>query len=306
MKIAIIGPGALGTLFAGLLVRAEQEVWLIDHKPARAREIQRNGLKIVGNSRLTVDDSRFRVTVKPKEIGVPDLVIVLVKVYDTLNAVKKIKPVVGKNTLVLSLQNGLGNLELLATEFGKEKVLGGTTAMGAMLLAPGKVRHAGVGKTIIGSICVGVDLSTRLNEIVRVFNQSKIPTQITQDLESTIWSKLVLNSAVNPLAVITRERNGKLIKDKWLRYLLCGTVQESYRVARAKKIKLAYSDPQKKVIEICRATATNVNSMLQDILSHRKTEIDYINGAIVKEAKKLGVFAPINAILWQLVKSVNK
>lgn len=311
MKIAIIGPGALGTLFAGLLARSGQEVWLIDHNPSRARKIQHSGLKIVGSSRFVVHSKEFKITVEPKNIVCPDLVIVLVKAYDTLNAAKKIKPIVGKNTIIMTLQNGLGNLEVLAKVFGKEKVLGGITAYGATLLGPGKVRHAGVGKTVIGWYSGTPEIRNsrtcelrNLRTIVQIFNQAKIPTEITANLESVIWSKLVLNSAVNPLAAITRKRNGELIQDKWLRMMLCATVCESAEAAKAKGIRLAYSDPQKKVLEVCHATKYNMNSMLQDVLSHKTTEIEYINGKIVSEAKKLGIPVPLNTILIQLVKEI--
>jgi len=328
MKIVIVGAGAMGTLFTAFLAKKisysgasrtrektflPDEVILLDKHPQRVKIIERKGIKVTGVSRLQVTGRRFQVTSEPKEIGVADLVIIFVKAYDTEEVAKKIKPVVGRDTYLLTLQNGLNNLETLSKFFDKEKILGGTTGQGVTYLGPGEVFHAGRGETIIGAMskesrpCVQErdKLRAKSEEISEIFNRAGIETKITDNLESAIWSKLVLNSAINPLAALSRRKNGELIKEKKLKNLLCAVAQETSKIAQAKGIKLLYPNPEKKVVESCQATAKNVNSMLQDVLNGKRTEIDFINGAIVREGRKIGQPTPLNEICWILVKSLK-
>ncbi len=334
MKIVIVGAGAMGTLFTAFLTRANErvsrpatiqptviqptvsqpyEVILIDKYPDRVRVIRKKGIEVTGSSKFKIpfgpssgrgQSSKFKVTSEPKEIGLADLIIIFVKAYDTAEAAKKIKPIIGKNTYILTLQNGLNNLKTLSKFFDQKKILAGTTGQGATYLGPGEVFHAGKGETIIGVESREQRVASK--EIAQIFNRAGIETKITNNLESAIWSKLVLNSAINPLAALTRRKNGELIKDKNLKNLLCAVAEETSKVAQAKGIRLLYSNPKKKVIESCKKTAGNVNSMLQDILKGKRTEIDYLNGAIVKEARKIRMDAPLNRILWILVKSLEK
>jgi len=301
MKIVIVGAGAMGTLFTAFLARTGEEVHLLDKHPERVKIIKRKGIKVSGASRLEVPGSKLQVTSKSEKIGIADLIIIFVKAYATADVAEKIRPLVGKNTSILTLQNGLNNINALIKFFGKEEIFGGTTAQGATYLGAGEVFHAGKGETIIGAM--SREQRTKSEKISKIFNRAGIETKVTDNLESAIWSKLVLNSAINPLAALTRRKNGDLVKEKNLCNLLCVIALETSKVAQAKGIKLLYSNPERKVIESCQKTAENINSMLQDILQNKRTEIDFLNGAIVKEAKKVKVDAPLNQILWILVKS---
>lgn len=339
MKICIVGAGAMGTLFTAFLARGmnrsgsyrarrktrePEEVILLDKHSERVGTIQKKGIRIRGSSEFRVSacvetsadkqSSAFKITCEPEEIGIVDLVIVFVKAYDTARAARKIKSLVSKNTIVLSLQNGLNNLETLSRIFGEDRIVGGTTAQGATYLGPGEVYHAGKGETILGAMSREQRPARRSlggggaksREISKIFNQAGIETKITDNLESAIWSKLVLNSAINPLAALTRRKNGDLVKEKNLSNLLSAVAEETGRVAQAKGIKLLYSNPKNKVIESCVKTAQNTNSMLQDVLQNKQTEIDYLNGAIVSEGRKVSQPTPLNEICWVLVKSLEK
>lgn len=302
MKIAVIGPGAMGCLVSGFLKhKTREDVWLYDKFAERAGQIRNNSLKIEsGNNTLQV---KMNVTADAKEIGVSDLVIICVKSYSTEDACKDIKPMVGENTLVATLQNGIGNVQILNDYFGAEKVVAGVTNHGATLLGIGHVRHAGKGDTIIGKADGG--LSRAMKEISAVLEKAGFDTKISKDINSVIWSKLIINVGINALTAITRLNNGRLTEYEESRALLRSAVQEAAKIVKRKRIKLAYDDPIQKVESVCKATGTNISSMLQDVLNKKKTEIDFINGAIVRQGKSLGIPAPVNEVLTNLVKTIE-
>jgi 2-dehydropantoate 2-reductase len=303
MKIAVVGPGAMGCLFAAKLARSKgkPDVWLLDKNARRAKKICRTGITVEGllNFRWGV-----RTTVSAAQIGRCDLVILFTKSYDTAPALRSIGPLLAEETRVLTLQNGLGNLEMIVKKVGKERALGGATAHGATLLAVGKVRHAGKGETVIGTATGKI--SGDLKRIAGVFNRAGIATRMSKNVYGVIWSKLIVNAGINALGAVTGLRNGELLKYRWTREILRLAVLEAARVAGKKKIKLGYRDPVKKTESVCRATARNICSMLQDVLQKKRTEIDYINGAVVREGRVVGVKTPVNEMLSDLVKAIEE
>ncbi|MDD4953875.1 MAG: 2-dehydropantoate 2-reductase [Candidatus Omnitrophica bacterium] len=308
MKIVIVGPGAMGCLFAAILTKYiscarqnKDEVWLLDHKKERALSISQNEIileGVSGNWRIKV-----RATSDPKEIGQADLVIICVKSYDTKSAASSARELVGENTLVLTLQNGIGNVEIIGEVIGQEKVIGGVTNMGATLLEMGKLRHAGSGETVIGRIDGKIPVQMRA--IRELFNKAGIETRISRDIKGLLWSKLIINVGINALTAVTRLPNGKLIEFEGTRKILRDAVTEAIKVAKRKRIKLIYDDPLAKVEAVCEATAENISSMLQDALRKKRTEIDFINGVIVRQAQELGIPTPVNLILVDLVKTIE-
>jgi len=302
MKIAIIGPGALGCLIAGALkARTKEEVWLIDNSPERAKRIRQDGIKIEGLSNLA--RCQVNVSADPKEVGRCDLVILCVKSYSTEDACKDIKDLVSDNTFVMTLQNGIGNVQVLNDYFGTEKVVAGVTNHGATLLGEGHVRHAGKGETIIG-LSSGKVLGP-IKEISGILSKAGFETKVSKDIDSVIWSKLVINVGINALTAITRLKNGMLTEHGGTREILRNAVQEAVKIVKRKRIKLIYDDPIQKVESVCKATAVNVSSMLQDVLNKKKTEIDFINGAVIRQGKALGIPVPVNEVLTALVKTIE-
>lgn len=301
MKTAIVGPGAMGSLFAYFLMSSSEEIWLIDYRPERAEKIKKDGIRIEGIS----GEHHFkpRVTTDPKEAGEAELIIICVKAYDTEVAIKRIAPLIGETTTVLTLQNGKGNLEIIAEVVGEAQVIGGTTAQGATAIGEGHIRHAGLGETIIGS--PAETASERLEVIAALFNRSGIETSTTDDLEGLIWSKLLINVGINALTALTRLKNGQLLEYPGTRKLMAEAVGEGVKVVEAKGIHLSYPDAVDKVESVARATAANVSSMLQDVLKKKRTEVDYINGAIVSEGQKLRLNTPVNQSLTFLVKTLE-
>lgn len=301
MKIAIIGPGAMGLLFSAFLTKSKEEIWLLAKDKDRAAEISEKGIKITGV--LGDWDAKVKCTDDPKEIGVVDLAIIAVKSYATKEISVKIKPLVGDDTLVLTIQNGLGNIEVLVEAFGEDKVIGGLTNQGATLMAITHVKHAGKGETIIGT--TNGSASVGLRQIREIFNKVGIDCRVTKDIKGMIWSKLIVNVGINALTAISHLKNGQLLKFESINRIMCDAVKEATKVAKRKRIKLAYDDPLSKVESVCEATADNISSMLQDVVNKKRTEIDAINGAIVRHAQTLGIQVPVNSMLVDLIKTIE-
>jgi 2-dehydropantoate 2-reductase len=303
MKIAIIGPGALGCLLAGYFkLRTKEEVWLIDNEPARAKKIRESGIRIDGLSSGS-HEIKVDISSEPREVGACDAVIMCVKSYSTEDATKEVKPLVSELTHVVTVQNGIGNVQILNDQFGEERVIAGITNHGSTLVGTGHVRHAGRGETVIGR--ADGKMLGAVKDIASVLTKAGFETRISKDIDAVIWGKVIINVGINALTAVTRLNNGRLVEYDGTRELLRAAVQEAVRVVKRKRIKLAYDDPIQKVESVCKATAANVSSMLQDVLRGKRTEIDFINGAIVRHAKALGIATPVNEALTNLVRTIE-
>ena len=299
MRFLVVGPGAMGSLFAARLQSAGFEVTLLDYIKERATQINDHGIHVEGvTGHYTVKVPTTTDIAKP-----PDLVLICVKAYNTREAGLNIESWLKPETAVVTLQNGVGNLEILEEIFGRERVLGGVTAEGATLLGPGRIRHAGRGETIIGP---SGNKGSPVEKMVVAFNRAGFQTRSVDDVRDLIWGKLLINVGINALTAITRLKNGRLPELEGTRLVLEEAVKEAAAVAEAKHVKLPYTDPIGRVMEVCRATAGNIASMLQDVLKEKLTEIDFINGAIVREGRALGIPTPVNLTLTSLVQVIQK
>lgn len=304
MKIAVIGAGAMGCLYgAKLSAVPSNEVYLIDVWKEHIGAVNRDGLEMEENGELLRYD-RLKGVMSAEYAGPCDLAIIFVKSTLTGAAVKGNKAAFGPDTVALTLQNGLGNIDLIRAEVGDDNVIAGTTAHGATMLGPGRMRHAGSGKTIIGELS-GIR-SARLSKIARTFQEAGIETELSDNVLGLVWDKLMVNVGINALTGITKLHNGELLDHPEIEELLEAAVREAHTVAKAKGIRLSYDDPVGHTKDVCRATATNKSSMLQDILNHKQTEIDMINGAIVREGAAAGIDAPVNLALTNLIKFIQK
>ena len=301
MKIVIVGPGAMGCLFAAFLSKSKEEVWLLDKNKERAAKINQQGIIIEGISGNW--QAPVKATALAKDIDRADLIIISVKSYDTKEAITHVRSLVDENSRVLTLQNGIGNIEIIGEIVGMEKVIGAVTNLGATLIDIGRTRHAGRGETVIGRIDGKIPVEMR--QIREIFNRIGLETRISRDIKGLLWSKLIINVGINALTAITRLNNGRLIEFEGTRRILREAVLEATRIAKRKRIRLIYDDPLAKVEAVCEATATNVSSMLQDVLRKRRTEIDFINGVIVRQGQELGIPVSVNSILVDLVKTIE-
>jgi 2-dehydropantoate 2-reductase len=300
MHFLIVGPGAMGCLFAAGLKRAGYDVTLWDHKKERAEQINRQGIVVEG---IRGAYTAKVLTVTGNLPLPPDVALMCVKSYSTRDAGHAIKPWLEPKTVVVTLQNGVGNVEILEEMFGREAVSGGTTAEGATLLGPGKVRHAGQGETIVGS--EGKPENT-VEKIASSFSQAGFQARSVDHVDDFIWGKLIINVGINALSAITKLKNGRLPELHSTRQIMTEAVNEAVVVASAKKIQLPYLNPVARVLEVCRATAGNISSMLQDVLNEKTTEVDFINGAIVREGSLFGIPTPVNLTLTSLIMAVQE
>lgn len=297
MNFLVIGAGAMGCLFAARLKRSGFEVSIYEKIPERAQRIRDEGIRVEG---VTGTDKVPIPVLSRKPFPVPDTVIFCVKSYDTEEASKKIFPWLKQDTMTLTLQNGLGNVEILEKVFGKERVLGGVTSEGATVIDHGRIRHAGAGETSIGPPGGGA------GKIVSAFRQAGFICNAVDNVQQLIWGKLIINTGINALAAITGLKNGRLPRIKATRAIMERAVNEAVAVAQAEQIELPYPDPLSRVTDVCKATADNVASMLQDVLNKKVTEIEFINGAIVREGAVLGIPTPVNFTLTSLVQAIQE
>jgi 2-dehydropantoate 2-reductase len=235
--------------------------------------------------------------------AIPDLVMICVKSYKTREAGGSVVSMIGPDSKVLTLQNGIGNIEILEEIFGPEKVLGGVTAEGATLLGPGRIRHAGQGDTIIGPSGGPESL---VEKTVLALNKAGFKSRSEKNVQNLIWGKLIINVGINALTAITGLKNGRLPEFQGTKRVLTEAVKEAVTVAEARGIELPYPDPVDRVIGVCQATAGNIASMLQDVLKQRMTEIEAINGAIVREGEDMGIPTPVNQTLAHLVQTIQE
>jgi 2-dehydropantoate 2-reductase len=299
MNFLIVGPGAMGCLFAGRLKKAGHQAVILDYKEDRANIINRDGISLEG---VGGDFKVQVVAVTGKPAQKPHVALICVKAYQTGDVARTLSSWLDPDVMVLTLQNGLGNLETLKNTFGDKRVLGGVTAEGATLLGPGHVRHAGSGPTIIGPL--GGEHGPTAN-IVSAFLDAGFDTRAVDGVEDLIWGKLIVNVGINALTAITKLKNGRLPNIEGTHQVMKEAIGEAVRVADALGIQLPYPDPVKRVLEVCAGTADNIASMLQDVLAQRATEIRFINGAIVREGLRLGIPTPVNFTLSCLVEAIQ-
>jgi 2-dehydropantoate 2-reductase len=298
MKIAVIGAGAMGSVVGGLLAKSGNDVTLVD--------VWRDAVDNINSKGLRIGDEvvRLRATDKPSEIGAVDLAIVFVKCYHTETAVRNALPIIGPDTLVLSLQNGWGNGPRIAQIVGENKLILGVCYHSATVAGPGHVLHVGKGKTFMGEL--NGKLTKRLNQIVDTFNRAAIEVIATENVLKEIWSKLALNVCTLPTSALLRFYAPQLVQHDSMLELMRALLHEVIAVAQAQKIPLDFEERWEAITGLLKRCGPNAkSSMLQDVEKSRQTEIDVINGAIVEAGQRLSIPTPYNnAMLW-MVKALE-
>jgi len=302
MKIAVIGAGAMGSLYGGYLSKVSDEVYLVDVWQQHVDSINAEGLSIQEKDKNIVVNPR--AVSSAESVGYVDLAIVFVKSIITGSALEKNAALLGPDTIVLSLQNGYGNIEQIAEYVKIDNIIAGTTAHGATMLAPAHIKHAGIGETHIGWVQNKND--DRIDGIAEILQKAGFETVVSDNVMELIWSKLIINVGINALTAILKVQNGGLLKQQETRILMRMAILEAVNVAKSAGIDFNGEEMVNKVMDVAFATEENKSSMLQDILNNRKTEIDTINGAIVKEGQKYSVDTTVNLVLTNLVKALEK
>jgi len=301
VKIAIVGSGAMGSLTGGLLQEAGEDVYLCDVLQDHVERIKQKGLAVEGiGGERTI---QVKATRDIEDIGVVDLIIVFVKSYDTQEAAASAARIAGGNTSVLTLQNGIGNVEILEKLFGSEKVLAGTTDAAAAVVAPGRVKHTASGNVYIGRL--SGEVTPRVKEIVALFKKAGFNAHPTDNAIGMIWTKLILNLAINAPGTILRANCGRLVDNDYTKELMKQIVDEALQIVKRKKIELIYPDMVQAAYDLAQKNAVSQNSMLQDFLKGKKTEIDFMNGAIVRQGEQIGIDTPVNRAMTCMVKALE-
>ena len=298
--VKIIGGGALGSLFAAFL-EPHSDIAMLTHWAEQIAAIRSRGLICLHGDGVSSKHDIF-VTNSPLDLAPIQLGLVLVKSYQTARAAYELAPVLAPDGVVITLQNGLGNLEALEAALGRGRVVQGVTAQGATMVGAGEVRHAGHGPTTIATSPTRTPV---LEDFVGLLNQAGLAAQLSDDVTALQWGKLGVNAGINPLTAVLRVPNGFLAENEAANSVMCAAAEETAAVARQLGITLPYSDAAARVTEVAEKTAGNFSSMLQDVLRGAPTEIDAINGAVANYGRQSGVPTPLNDELWRQVKAVQ-
>jgi 2-dehydropantoate 2-reductase len=294
IRVAVMGAGAVGCYFGGMLARRGHDVTLIARQP-HVDAIARHGLHM--DTKTFDEHVRLGASSDPADVKGADLVLFCVKSGDTERAGNQIKPYVGKDTVVLCLQNGCDNDQRLRGVLTEPEVAAAVVFVGVEMLGPGHVKHHGSGALVIEPIRSIPDLS-------QVFRAATIPTRVSNNVRGELWLKLILNCAYNAISAIAHKPYGQMVPSIGVQDVMRDIVEECLAVATADGIAVP-GDVDGAVRSIVEAIPQQLSSTAQDILHGKATEIDYLNGHIVRRGRALGIRTPANQVLWAMVKLIE-
>lgn len=300
MKISILGAGALGCVYGSYLSK-EHDVTFFVRRHEHKNSINTKGIRIRNQDK----EELFRIPaiLSDDVLSIQDIVIVLVKVYDTDRALCEIKHCIGPKTIVVSLQNGLGNYEIISKYVEKENIVLGTSGQGAFVLEDGYVNYSGAGVDNIGALC-NDKKSAKL--IADIMVQSGFKAEFNEDIEKCIWDKLLVNIGSNAVTAILEQTNTIFVNNENAKTVSRLAIGEAVAVAKTIGIRVDEKSAYERFDSVISKVLPNRTSMLQDIEKNRRTEIDSINGAIVALGEKYGVKTPYNELLCELVKAKER
>jgi 2-dehydropantoate 2-reductase len=295
VKIGIVGAGAIGTLFAYRLAEAN-EVTLLELRRDVVDAINAGGIRLDGETPREV-----RATTESRDLFNSAVLFVFVRATDTLRALRFFAGELGPACAIVSLQNGLGNEEAIKTALGGHIALViGATTESSLAIGPGAARRIGVGQTVVGSAGASPETCTR---IAKLLDDAGIRASTAYDIRPHLWGKLIANAAINPVAALLDRTNGVVLEDPNAGEIARSLAQEAATVANAVRIPLPFPDPWSYVRTIVEQTADMRNSMVHDLAAGGRTEIDFINGAIVATGRRAAVPTPYNETILRFVKA---
>jgi len=303
MKIAIVGTGAMGSVYAALLASAGHEIWAVDRWREHIEAIRARGLRLEGASGdRTV---KMNATTDAREAGTCDLVILATKAMHVAQAAEAAKSLLGSETPVLSIQNGLGGPDTAANILGRERVMVGVVGgFGASMKAPGHAHHNGWELVRLGEF--GGPITPRLKKVEEVWSGAGFRVKVFDDIDQLVWEKLICNCAYSGPCGVSERTTGEVMEDADLSAVSAACATEAFAVARAKGVKLGFADPVAYVRDFGSKIPHARPSVLLDLLAGRKSEIDVINGSIPRVGKDVGVAAPVNAAITALVRAKER
>ncbi|MHA1772142.1 MAG: ketopantoate reductase family protein [Candidatus Thorarchaeota archaeon] len=300
MHVVIMGAGAIGSLYGGLLSLSGIDVTLVG-RPPHVSQIRSSGLVLSG---VLGDYIAYPEAIEdPTTIDHADFVFITTKSYDTVAAARAVRHLVNNGAAIVVLQNGLGTEKLVERDLNTRRVLRATTCMGAQLVEPGHVHITGTGVTEIGS---HHDENRELVEsVVDIIEAAGFNARSSENMDGVVWTKTLVNCGINPVGALTGLTNGEIHRNKMLRSLVISLINETMSVVHALGVTLTTNNPIRYTLGTAKATGANLNSMLQDIIAGKRTEIDYITGAVIEIAHELGFSLPVSETVYALVKALE-
>jgi 2-dehydropantoate 2-reductase len=298
VKIAIVGCGAMGSVYAGLFAAAGHEVWAIDRWREHVEAMRARGLRLEGAS----GDRTVKVnaTTEAREAGACDLVILATKAGQVNQAAQSVRDLLGGETVVLSIQNGLGGPDTAAAVLGKERVMVGVVGgFGASMKGPGHAHHNGMELVRLGEF--GGPITPRLETVADLWRGAGFRVKVFDDIAQLVWEKLICNCAYSGPCGLTDHTIGEVMQDRGLAGVSASCAREAFDVARKKGVRLGFDDPVAYVRDFGSKIPNARPSVLLDLMAKRKSEIEVINGSIPRVGAEVGVFAPVNDTLTALV-----
>jgi 2-dehydropantoate 2-reductase len=300
MRICVVGCGAVGSLFAAHLARSGgQEIWAYDVSKDHIAAIRKHGLRLSGAEEFT---AKLNATADPAEVPRCDYGIVATKSIHTRSAIAQCARAFDSNSAVCSVQNGVGNEEIIAEHV--RVVIRGTTFPAGHVIAPGHVGYDIKGDTWIGPFEPTNTPMQKVEELAAILTRSGMNTTAMPDARGAQWTKLIFNASTNPVGALTQLHHGAATRFEPTGWLYNALIDEGLAVARALGIEL-HGDPRELVKKGASAPGQHQASMLQDVLAKRQTEVDFMNGAIMQWGEKTGVPTPLNRAMWALIKGLE-
>jgi 2-dehydropantoate 2-reductase len=293
----------MGGIFGGFLARAGEDVTLIDVAKPAVDAINRDGI-VVEQKDGTVATIPVKAATDPAKVGPVDLIMNFVKCYHTAAAIEAAKPMLGPDTAILTLQNGWGNADRIASIIGRERVMVGLTYSSGTLVGPGRVKNTGVAQTIIGELDGA--RTPRVERAAAALQKAGIDVTVSPRIVEEIWKKLALNVCSLPTAALLRFTADELPRHEGSLELMRGLLREMVAVARADGIELDEEERWQAILGVLQRAVGGRASMLQDVTAERQTEIDVINGAIVAAGRRSGIPTPLNDAMVWMVKSYQE
>jgi 2-dehydropantoate 2-reductase len=302
MKIGVMGTGGVGGYFGGLLARTGLDI----HFVARGKHlqaIQEDGLRVLSNDDRFV--LRIHATSEPYEIGPVDLVLFCVKSFDTESAMRLMEPMVEEETVILSLQNGIDNLDKLTNHYGSDRIMGGTTYIESFIKSPGVVVHTGqMGRIIFGEL--SEEISSRPQAILQIFQQASIQAELTDNIQRVLWEKFLFICGVHGVSTLCRAPLGEVLATSETRELLIDVMLEVEKLARKNGVALGQNAVREAVALSESYKKEFKCSMLRDLEWRRPMEIEALNGMVVKLGKEIGVATPLNQTIYACIRLENQ
>jgi 2-dehydropantoate 2-reductase len=294
MKIGIAGAGAMGSMFAFFFKKANIDIAVFEKDKNTVDYYKKGVLFIVDRKE---EKAVFEISASPDILKDRSIIFIFVKSYDTEGAIKIIAPEINKESIIVTLQNGIGNKEIIGKYIPDKRIVYGSTSIGVTRVNSGTIRLGGMGDIVIG----GEDNPVR--SIEQVLELAGLKTIITDNADIAIWKKAIINAGINPLGALLEIPNGKIISNEFARRIQEQIVMEAVLIAQTIGLSFNQEEMVQQTINVCEKTSSNLCSMLQDIMAKRRTEIDSINGILIEYAKKNSISAPFNEVIYNLIKA---